>query len=69
MTPFAYLRSLTTRTFGRFAADESGATAIEYSIMAAMIGLVIISAVRTLGQTVSTTLYGSIVNALSPHSG
>ena len=64
MTPFASLRSLTTRTLGRFAAEQSGATAIEYSIMAGMIALVIITAVRTLGQTVSTTLYSSIVNAL-----
>lgn len=64
MTPFASLRSLTTWTLGGFAADDSGATAIEYSIMAAMIALVIIGAVRTLGQTVSTTLYGAIVNAL-----
>ena len=37
----------------RFLADESGATAIEYGLIAGLIGVVIITAVRTLGKNVS----------------
>lgn len=39
----------------RFAKDESGATAIEYGLIAAGIALVIISAVQSLGTNVSST--------------
>lgn len=35
--------------------NEDGATAIEYGLLAALIALVIIGAVTTLGQTLSTT--------------
>ena len=35
--------------------DESGATAIEYSIIAAGIALVIIAAVNSIGTTLNTT--------------
>jgi len=37
----------------RFAKDESGATAIEYALIAAGITLAIITAVNTLGTTLS----------------
>ena len=37
----------------RFAKDESGATAIEYALIAAGIALAIITAVNTLGTTLS----------------
>jgi pilus assembly protein Flp/PilA len=37
----------------RFAKDESGATAIEYALIAAGIALAIITAVNTLGTTIS----------------
>ena len=39
----------------RFAKDESGATAIEYGLIAALIAVVIITAITTLGQNLSTT--------------
>ena len=39
----------------RFAKDESGATAIEYGLIAALIAVVIISAVRTIGTSLVTT--------------
>jgi pilus assembly protein Flp/PilA len=35
--------------FKRFASDESGATAIEYGLIAALIAVVIIAGVSTLG--------------------
>jgi pilus assembly protein Flp/PilA len=38
----------------KFAQDESGATAIEYGLIAALIAVVIISAVTTLGTTISS---------------
>ncbi len=37
----------------RFVKDESGATAIEYGLIAALIAVVIIGAVSTLGNTLS----------------
>ena len=39
----------------RFAGDESGATAIEYGLIAAGIAVAIITAVSTLGTNVGTT--------------
>jgi pilus assembly protein Flp/PilA len=38
----------------RWYANDNGATAIEYGLIAALIGLVIIGAVTTLGTTLST---------------
>ena len=40
----------------RFAADESGATAIEYGLIVALIAVVIITAVTTLGTNLNTTM-------------
>jgi pilus assembly protein Flp/PilA len=40
---------------GRFVKDESGATAIEYGLIAAGISLAIIAAVNTLGGKLSGT--------------
>ena len=37
----------------KFVADQSGATAIEYSLIAGCIALVIITAVQALGTTVN----------------
>lgn len=37
----------------RFAQDESGATAIEYSLIAALVGVVIIAGATTLGQNIN----------------
>jgi pilus assembly protein Flp/PilA len=41
------------KLFARFAADQSGATAIEYGLIAGLIAVVIISAVTTLGTRLS----------------
>ena len=38
----------------RFAKDESGATAIEYGLIVALIAVVIITAVATIGTNLST---------------
>ncbi len=47
----------------RFAKDESGATAIEYGLIAAGISVAIIAVVQGLGSKLSTTL-GSVSTAL-----
>jgi pilus assembly protein Flp/PilA len=39
----------------RFVKDESGATAIEYGLIAALIAVVIIGAVTSLGKNVGNT--------------
>jgi pilus assembly protein Flp/PilA len=38
-----------------FVKDESGATAIEYGLIAALISVVIITAVKTVGTNLNTT--------------
>jgi pilus assembly protein Flp/PilA len=43
-----------TRTFLKFLSDESGATAIEYGLIAAGIALAIIAIVNGLGANLST---------------
>ena len=41
--------------FARFLKDESGATAIEYGLIAALISVGIIAAAGTLGNSISNT--------------
>ncbi len=47
----------------KFVHDESGATAIEYGLIAAGISVAIIVAVQTLGTNLNTT-FTSVSNAL-----
>jgi len=47
-----------TNLFARFVKDESGATAIEYALIAAGIAVVIITAVNGLGTKVSQVFTG-----------
>ena len=44
-----------TKLFSRFLKDESGATAIEYGLIAALISVAIIAGASTLGNTLSLT--------------
>jgi pilus assembly protein Flp/PilA len=41
--------------FTKFAGDESGATAIEYGLIASLIAVVIIAAVTTVGSKLTNT--------------
>ena len=50
--------------FARFAKDESGATAIEYGLIAALIAVGIIAAATALGGNLSS-LFNSIGNKLT----
>ena len=47
-----------------FARDESGATAIEYGLIAALIAVVIVTAITTLGLKVKSSLFDGIATAL-----
>jgi pilus assembly protein Flp/PilA len=51
------------RTVSRFLRDESGATAIEYGLIAAGIAVAIIGAVQALGTGLNTT-FTSVTTAL-----
>ncbi len=52
-----------TKFVSRFMNDESGATAIEYGLIVALIAVVIITAVTTLGTKLNTA-FGSINSKL-----
>jgi pilus assembly protein Flp/PilA len=56
--------SFMTNSFIRFAGDEWGVTAIEYGLIAALVSLGIISAVTTIGTTISANFFGPIGSAL-----
>lgn len=51
------------KMFARFMRDESGATAIEYGLIAAGISVAIITVVGTLGSSLKTT-FTSVQTAL-----
>ncbi|HUO01909.1 MAG TPA: Flp family type IVb pilin [Rhizomicrobium sp.] len=49
--------------FKKFIANESGATAIEYGLIAALIAVVIIGALTTVGTNLNTT-FTSVASSL-----
>ena len=49
---------------GRFVKDESGATAIEYGLIAALISVGIIAAARALGSQISAT-FGIVTSEMA----
>jgi pilus assembly protein Flp/PilA len=53
--------------FQKFLADESGATAIEYGLIAAGIAIAIIGAVQGVGTSLNTA-FGKVSTALTPAS-
>ena len=55
---------LMSNLIARFSADESGATAIEYALLAALIAVGIIGAAGTLGNNLSK-LMGNVANSLA----
>ena len=58
------LLSNTRRAAGRFLADERGATAIEYALIASGISAAVISIVFGLGNTVTNSLYNKVNTSL-----
>jgi len=51
------------RIFAKFLADESGATAIEYGLIAAGISIAILAAVNGLGSNLNT-MFSSVNSSL-----
>ncbi|MEJ0049638.1 MAG: Flp family type IVb pilin [Methylovirgula sp.] len=52
------------KIFARFMKDESGATAIEYGLIAGLIAVVIIGALTALGSNIATK-FNAVANNLS----
>jgi pilus assembly protein Flp/PilA len=48
----------------RFCRDESGATAIEYGLVAALVSIVVIAATKSVGNGVKNTLNKTAQNIL-----
>jgi len=61
--PLKLLEASMKATLKRFVRDESGATAIEYGLIAAGISVAIIAVVKTLGGNLNTT-FTTVSNAL-----
>jgi pilus assembly protein Flp/PilA len=56
---------LTMKTLvSRFLRDESGATAIEYGLIAAGISVAIVAVVQGIGSKLNTAAYGKVETAL-----
>ena len=53
-----------TKLVARFAKDESGATAIEYGLIAALIGIAIMLGASLVGNSLNN-LFGRIANKLN----
>ncbi len=60
MMCFATVGCSAFHLLGRFVADTSGATAIEYAMIAAGVGVAISSAVWSLGTSVKTVFYDKL---------
>jgi pilus assembly protein Flp/PilA len=54
------LHSTIRRELMRFRRDESGATAIEYAMIAAGVGATVATTVWSLGSTLKTTFYDKL---------
>jgi pilus assembly protein Flp/PilA len=59
------MMSTFTSALKAFVADENGVTALEYGMIAALIGAVIAGTVKSLGGSVDKA-FKDIVNALAP---
>ena len=57
-----------TKFVSRFMQDETGATAIEYGLIAALIAVVIISAVTALGETIKVK-FNEVVTGMGGTAG
>ena len=54
------------RFLRRFRHDVSGATAIEYGLIATFVSLAVLSSIQLLGTTLVTDFYDTIVAAFNP---
>jgi len=65
MTSFETFSTTTLCQLRRFCSDESGATAIEYAMIAAGVGACVAGTVWALGGKVKETLYDKIAEIFS----
>lgn len=56
------------KLFARFAKDESGATAIEYGLIAGLVSVVIVTILTTMGGSL-TAVFTKVDNALKAAKG
>ena len=61
---FATVRTSMFRLAARFAADECGATAIEYALIASAIGVAIASTVWAFGSSLRDGTYMKVYNVM-----
>jgi pilus assembly protein Flp/PilA len=57
-----------SKIFARFLKDESGATAIEYGLIAALISVALIAGASTLGNSLSNT-FNSLAGRMDNPTG
>lgn len=55
-----------SKIFARFLKDESGATAIEYGLIAALISVALITGATTLGTNLNNTFSGIATEITAP---
>ncbi|CAD7029561.1 Flp family type IVb pilin [Pseudorhizobium endolithicum] len=56
-----------SKFFARFRKDESGATAIEYGLIAALISVALIAGASTLGNSLDNT-FSKVANKMDTHA-
>jgi pilus assembly protein Flp/PilA len=61
--------SIWSARLGRFLREEDGPTAVEYAVMLALIIVVCISAITTLGNNASSTFSNVALNAAAGNKG
>ena len=64
MTEFESMSSIVRGQLARFCAEESGATAIEYALIAAGVGATVAGAVWSLGSDLKSTFYDKLAAVL-----
>ncbi len=52
------------KSFKHFCGDESGATAIEYGLIAALVSVAAIGALTTMGDALNT-MFGTVSNSMN----
>ncbi len=55
-----------TNVFARFVKDESGATAIEYGLIAALVAVICITGLTTLGTKLTALFSGVAAKLVAP---
>jgi pilus assembly protein Flp/PilA len=61
-----FIRIAMKNLLGRFVGNDNAATAIEYGLIAALIAVVIITGVKTVGTKLSTTFTGLATSLTAP---